>query len=47
MIDAFIAEYHLDPEIAPEAMAMDSAEVARMLVDMHVPRERWCAWRMA
>ncbi len=39
MIDAFIAEYHLDPEIAPEAMAMDSGEVARMLVDMHVPRE--------
>jgi propanediol dehydratase large subunit len=40
MIDAFIAEYHLDPEIAPEAMAMESAEVARMLVDMHVPRAR-------
>ncbi|WP_112313249.1 propanediol/glycerol family dehydratase large subunit [Pseudogemmobacter bohemicus] len=40
MIDAFIAEYHLDPQIAPEAMAMDSGEVARMLVDMHVPRER-------
>lgn len=38
MIDAFIAEYHLDPEIAPEAMAMKSAEVARMLVDMNVPR---------
>ncbi len=38
MIDAFIAEYHLDPEIASEAMAMDSAEIARMLVDMHVPR---------
>ncbi|MBJ2149321.1 propanediol/glycerol family dehydratase large subunit [Paracoccus sp. IB05] len=39
MIDAFIAEYHLDPAIAPEAMAMGSGEVARMLVDMHVPRE--------
>ena len=38
MIDAFIAEYHLDPEIAPEAMAMESDEVARMLVDMHVSR---------
>lgn len=38
MIDAFIAEYHLDPKVVPEAMAMDSAEVARMLVDMHVPR---------
>ena len=38
LIDAFVAEYHLDPTVAPEAMAMDSAEVARMLVDMHVPR---------
>jgi propanediol dehydratase large subunit len=40
MIDRFIAAYHLDPAIAPEAMAMDSAEIARMLVDMHVPREK-------
>ena len=40
MIDRFIATYHLDPEIAPEAMAMDSGEIARMLVDMHVPREK-------
>jgi propanediol dehydratase large subunit len=39
MIDRFIATYHLDPKIAPEAMAMESSEVARMLVDMHVPRE--------
>ena len=39
MIDRFIATYHLDPDIAPEAMAMDSSEVARMLVDMNVPRE--------
>jgi propanediol dehydratase large subunit len=39
MIDRFIATYHLDPAIAPEAMAMDSNQVARMLVDMHVPRE--------
>lgn len=38
LIDAFIAEYHLDPSIAPDAMAMDSGELARMLVDMHVPR---------
>ena len=38
MIDAFIAEYHLDPEIAPEAMAMESADVARKLVDMNAPR---------
>ena len=40
MIDLFIARYHLDPEVAPEAMAMPSIEVARMLVDMRVPRER-------
>ena len=39
MIDRFIADHHLDPEIAVEAMAMESAELARMLVDMHVPRE--------
>src|SRR4029453_12466744 len=38
MIDAFIARYHIDPEVAPEAMAPPSHEVARMLVDMHVPR---------
>ena len=38
MIDAFIAEHHLDPEVAAEAMAMDSAKIARMLVDMNVPR---------
>lgn len=40
MIDRFIASYHLDPEVAAEAMAMPSEEVARMLVDMHVPREK-------
>ena len=38
MIDAFIARYHLDPAVAPEAMAIPSSEYARMLVDMHVPR---------
>ena len=38
MIDAFIARYHLDPVIAPEAMAIPSAQYARMLVDMTVPR---------
>lgn len=40
MIDAFIADHHLDPDIAPKAMAIDSADLARMLVDMNVPRER-------
>ena len=28
MIDRFIATYHLDPAVAPEAMAMDSAQIA-------------------
>jgi len=40
MIDLFIARYHLDPAIAQEAMAIPSIELARMLVDMNVPRER-------
>ncbi|MER8631008.1 propanediol/glycerol family dehydratase large subunit [Mesorhizobium opportunistum] len=39
MIDRFIARHHIDPEVAPEAMALDSATVARWLVDMNVPRE--------
>lgn len=38
MIDWFIATYHIDPEIAAEAMAMPPLDVARMLVDMNVPR---------
>lgn len=40
MIDRFIARYHLDPAMVPEAMAMPSEDLARMLVDMTVPRER-------
>jgi propanediol dehydratase large subunit len=40
MIDRFIARYHLDPTMVEEAMAMPTIEVARMLVDMNVPRER-------
>jgi propanediol dehydratase large subunit len=40
MIDRFIARHHVDPEIAPEAMALDSTTVARWLVDMNVPREK-------
>ncbi len=39
MIDAFIARHHLDPTMVEEAMTLDSTELARMLVDMHVPRE--------
>jgi len=38
MIDVFIARYHIDPAVAPEAMAIPSAEIARKLVDMNVPR---------
>ncbi len=38
MIDLFIARYHIDPEVAPEAMAIPSPQIARMLVDMNVPR---------
>jgi len=38
MIDIFIARHHLDLEVAMEAMAMDSLQVARMLVDIAVPR---------
>jgi propanediol dehydratase large subunit len=40
MIDRFIATYHLDPEVAPEAMAIPSLDLARMLVDPNVPRTR-------
>ncbi|NMM43630.1 propanediol/glycerol family dehydratase large subunit [Rhodospirillaceae bacterium KN72] len=38
MIDAFVAAYHLDLDIVPEAMAIPSEQLARMLVDMNVPR---------
>lgn len=39
MIDQFIADYAIDLEVAEEAMSMDSLEIARMLVDINVPRE--------
>jgi propanediol dehydratase large subunit len=38
MIDAFIARHHLDPAVAEEAMAVPSETLARMLVDISVPR---------
>ncbi|WP_133613362.1 propanediol/glycerol family dehydratase large subunit [Dongia mobilis] len=38
MIDHFIATHHLDLDLAPEAMALPSREIARMLVDVAVPR---------
>ncbi|MGQ3214302.1 MAG: propanediol/glycerol family dehydratase large subunit [Shinella sp.] len=40
ILDSFIARHHIDPTVAAEAMAMDSAQVARMLVDINVPRAR-------
>ncbi|MFO1039300.1 MAG: propanediol/glycerol family dehydratase large subunit [Geminicoccaceae bacterium] len=38
LIDAFIARHHLDLAVAEEAMAVPSADFARMLVDINVPR---------
>ncbi len=37
MIDTFIANHCIDVEVAPKAMAIDSLEYARMLVDINVP----------
>lgn len=39
MIDQFIADYAIDLAVAEEAMALDSLELARKLVDINVPRE--------
>lgn len=39
-IDRYIARYALNAEAAQEAMAMDSLALARMLVDINVPRAR-------
>ncbi len=38
-IDQFIADYAIDASIAEQAMAMDSTEIAKMLVDIHVSRQ--------
>jgi propanediol dehydratase large subunit len=38
MIDYFIARHHIDVSVANESMAIPSEEIARRLVDMHVPR---------
>ena len=40
IIDTFIATHFLDPEVTEEAMAMDSTDLARLLVDINVPRQR-------
>jgi propanediol dehydratase large subunit len=39
-LDTFIADHALDLEAASEAMALPDLELARMLTDIHVPRER-------
>ena len=38
VIDRFVVAHGLDLEIAPEAMSMDELAIARMLVDVDVPR---------
>ncbi|HET7369128.1 MAG TPA: propanediol/glycerol family dehydratase large subunit [Gaiella sp.] len=38
VIDRFLVAHGLDLEVAAEAMALDDAELARMLVDVDVPR---------
>jgi propanediol dehydratase large subunit len=40
MLDRFIANHAIDVAVAEEAMAMDSTVIARMLVDIAVPRAR-------
>lgn len=39
MIDYFIADHCIDAAVAEEAMAIESNELARMLVDINVPRK--------
>ncbi|MDU7538000.1 MAG: propanediol/glycerol family dehydratase large subunit, partial [Peptostreptococcaceae bacterium] len=38
-IDYFIADHYIDKNIAPKSMQLESVEIARMLVDIHVSRE--------
>ena len=38
MIDMFIARHHLDIDTVVETMSLPATEIARMLVDMNVPR---------
>ena len=39
-LDFFIADYGIDRKYSEEAMAVPSIEIARMLVDINVPREK-------
>lgn len=45
-IDRYIARYAINAEAAAEAMAMDSIVLARMLVDINVPRQK-LMWLMS
>lgn len=38
ILDSFIAAHHIDRAVAAEAMALPSEAIARMLVDVNVPR---------
>lgn len=38
-IEQFIADYAIDVKVAEKAMAMDAAVIAKMLVDVNVPRQ--------
>jgi propanediol dehydratase large subunit len=40
MIDTFIADHCIDKSVAEEAMAIDSLEFAKWLVDINVPRNK-------
>src|SRR5215813_11267203 len=39
-LDMFIATHALNLDVAEEAMSTPAQQIARMLVDIHVPRER-------
>jgi len=39
MIDTWIADHTIDKTVAEEVMAIDSMKIARMLVDINIPRE--------
>ena len=39
MIDTWIADHTIDKAVAEEVMAIDSMKIARMLVDINIPRE--------
>lgn len=40
ILDIFIARHHMDLEVVEEAMALDERVVAKMLVDVNVPKGR-------